>query len=746
MSYPEDSDSRELNDANDFAERDGGTGTPDSRNSSAEWRRTYRERSDASDRDSDRSSDRRDGYRDGGRGESGRGESGRWSSLPRWPRENSGRENSGRNDDRGGRVGDDRRERDGRFERDGGRGEYSGRGEYGGRRGESGYGGRGYGTQSGYGGSGYQGGSGYSGNVGYRSGGRGHQGVGGYTGRSDDRGGDRDGEYDGNRGHGGRSSYGNRGSYGGSSSGRGGYGGRSGDDRSADRSSGGYDRGGYRGDVDRREGGFRDSGDNAFRDGGNRDGGDEGGRGRGGWRRGPRTDGEREPLSLAEELADRGVFDRDDEGDQLYETIRDSGDIRVDELRAMSMAELLEQSRLEQMEDVCGMNRRDLIFRILREKVRSGGLMCGSGTLEILSDGFGFLRSLESHYLSCPDDIYVSPSQIRRFGLQTGSIVSGQIRPPKETERYFALLRVEQINGMDPMEASRRIQFDDLTPMHPDRRMVLDVFPEDLSTRIVDLVAPVGFGQRGLIVSPPRAGKTTLLQKIAQSAMKSHPELYVILLLIDERPEEVTDVQNQLCGTQCEVISSTFDEPPSRHIQVAEMVLEKAKRLVECGRDVLVLLDSLTRLTRAYNTEMPMSGRLLSGGVDAGALQKPKKFFSAARRISEGGSLTILATALVGTGSRMDDVIFEEFRGTGNMELVLDQRLVERRIRPVIDISRSGTRREEMLMTPDEYLRVSALRRALSAIDPPEAMEQIIARLGKTKTNAEFLATIRVEN
>ncbi|MDD3469681.1 MAG: transcription termination factor Rho [Thermoguttaceae bacterium] len=429
----------------------------------------------------------------------------------------------------------------------------------------------------------------------------------------------------------------------------------------------------------------------------------------------------------------------------MYDQIKEKGDIQLDILRKMSMSDLLEESRREHVGEVCGMNRRDLIFKILKEKVRSGGVMFGSGTLEILPDGFGFLRSSDCHYLSCPDDIYVSPSQIRRFGLQTGSIVAGQIRPPKETERYFALLRVEKINGLDPSSANHRIMFDDLTPLHPDKRIAMDAFPEEISTRVVDLIAPVGFGQRGLIVSPPRAGKTILMQKMAQSAIKNYPDLYVMMLLIDERPEEVTDAERQIKGPQCEVISSTFDEAPSRHIQVAEMVLEKAKRLVECGRDVLIFLDSITRLARAYNAECPMSGKLLSGGVDANALQKPKRFFGSARKVEEGGSLTIIATALVETGSRMDEVIFEEFKGTGNMEIVLDRRLVEQRVWPAIDVNRSGTRREEALMDPDEYQRICVLHRALGVLDPTEAMTQLTARLAKTKSNAEFLMSIRAD-
>ena len=695
MSFPDDADGIRDNDENETGAADAG------------WRRSAYNRSEGtgdtagSDRDEtdSRNLERRGDYREGGRGGS------RWSGLPRWPRGRADGNEDRRENDRDGDRGGDRDYRRG----DTGYGRYQ----------SGGYRNRGYQGSSGYQSGGYQGG-GYQ-NSGYQSG--------GYQG-GDDR--DRADGYDRRGGYGGRS--GNSGRNYGTYDRRGGYGGRGGYGDSESRYS---DRGGNRDGYGNRDGN---------RDGGREErDGDEGNyRGRNAWRRGgPRTDGEREPLSLAEELADRGVFDKDDAGDKLYESIRDKGDIQVDELRRMTMVELLEESRREQMEDVCGMNRRDLIFKILKEKVRSGGLMFGSGTLEILPDGFGFLRSADCHYLSCPDDIYVSPSQIRRFGLQTGSIVSGQIRPPKETERYFALLRVEQINGLDPSQAGRRIQFDDLTPMHPDKRMVMDAFPEDLSTRVVDLMCPVGFGQRGLIVSPPRAGKTILMQKMAKAAIQNYPELYVMMLLIDERPEEVTDVERQIRGPQCEVISSTFDEAPARHIQVAEMVLEKAKRLVECGKDVLIFLDSITRLARAYNAECPMSGKLLSGGVDANALQKPKKFFGSARKVEEGGSLTIIGTALVETGSRMDEVIFEEFKGTGNMEIVLDRRLVERRVWPAIDVNRSGTRREEVLMDPEEYQRVCVLRRTLSTLGPPEAMEKLLAVLGKTKTNAEFLVSIR---
>jgi transcription termination factor Rho len=389
------------------------------------------------------------------------------------------------------------------------------------------------------------------------------------------------------------------------------------------------------------------------------------------------------------------------------------------------------------------LGKRELILEILKQRVKSRGLIYGEGTLQILPDGFGFLRSPEHHYLSCPDDIYVSPSQIRKFNLRNGAVVVGQIRPPKENERYFALLRVESVNGRDPNEISRSVHFDELTPLHPDTRVMLEHDPDEISTRVVDMMVPIGFGQRGLIVSPPRAGKTVLMQKMAQAALHNFPEAYVIMLLIDERPEEVTDMERQVKGGRCEVISSTFDEPASRHIQVAEMVLEKAKRLVETGVDVIIFLDSITRLGRAWNSECPQSGKTLSGGLDANALQKPKAFFGSARKIEEGGSLTIIATALVDTGSKMDDVIFEEFKGTGNMEIVLDRALVDKRIWPAIDINRSGTRREEKLFDAEEYERICLVRRALSEMNPPDAMEMLINRLKKTKSNAEFLMSVK---
>jgi len=365
--------------------------------------------------------------------------------------------------------------------------------------------------------------------------------------------------------------------------------------------------------------------------------------------------------------------------------------------------------------------------------------MFGEGVLEILQDGFGFLRSPNYNYLPCPDDIYVSPSQIRKFNLRTGDTVSGQIRPPKENERYFALLKVEAVNFEDPENVRDKILFDNLTPLYPEERLILETSPTEISTRIMDLLTPIGKGQRGLIVAPPYSGKTILLQKLANSITTNHPEVVLIVLLIDERPEEVTDMQRSVKG---EVISSTFDEPAERHVQVAEMVLEKAKRLVEHKKDVLILLDSITRLARAYNTVVPHSGKILSGGVDSSALHRPKRFFGAARNIEEGGSLTIIATALVDTGSRMDEVIFEEFKGTGNMEIQLDRNLFQKRIYPAIDVKRSNTRKEDMLMHPDELNMVWILRKVLNELNPVEAMELLIDRLKKTKSNAEFLLSL----
>jgi transcription termination factor Rho len=433
----------------------------------------------------------------------------------------------------------------------------------------------------------------------------------------------------------------------------------------------------------------------------------------------------------------------DDEVNNRYEEIK-RGSTHISELQQMTMPQLLKIAKDEGLADFTGLKKQDLIFKILKERVKQNGLMFGEGTLEVLPDGFGFLRSPDYNYLPCPDDIYISPSQIRRFGLRTGAVVAGQIRPPKENERYFALLRVEAINYSDPDLLTQKVVFDDLTPLHPDERLLLEADPQEINMRVMDLVTPIGKGQRGLIVAPPRTGKTILLQKIANSVLRNHPECYVIVLLIDERPEEVTEMERTVKGPRAEVISSTFDEPASRHVQVSEMVIEKAKRMVEFGTDVVILLDSITRLARAYNTEVPHSGKILSGGVDANALHKPKRFFGAARNIEEGGSLTILATALIDTGSRMDEVIFEEFKGTGNMELHLDRRLVDKRIWPAIDVNRSGTRKEELLLNQEELRRIYILRKVLSDMNPVEAMELLVNRMVRTKSNAEFLMSMNL--
>lgn len=431
--------------------------------------------------------------------------------------------------------------------------------------------------------------------------------------------------------------------------------------------------------------------------------------------------------------------------DSLIEPIDpSSNDIHIAELQRMTMKELIDVAKESGVNDYSGLKKQDLIFRVLKERTKLNGLMFGEGTLEILPDGFGFLRSHDYHYLPCPDDIYVSPSQIRRFGLRKGATVAGQIRPPKENERYFALLRVEAINGADPNVLTEKVFFDDLTPLHPNKRLQLASDPKNLSTRIVDMIAPIGMGQRALVVSPPKAGKTIMLKNLAKSVIESHPDAYVIVLLIDERPEEVTDMERSVAGDNCEVVSSTFDEPPSRHIQVAEMVIEKAKRMVEFGRDVVIFLDSITRLARAWNTETPNSGKILTGGVDAGALQHPKRFFGAARCVEEGGSLTIIATALVDTGSKMDEVIYEEFKGTGNTEIHLDRKMVEKRVWPAIDVNRSGTRREELLLDEDDLQRIWILRRVLNDMQPAEAMELLTSRIRKTESNEEFLSTMNL--
>jgi transcription termination factor Rho len=433
----------------------------------------------------------------------------------------------------------------------------------------------------------------------------------------------------------------------------------------------------------------------------------------------------------------------DAETNSRYEEIK-KGNTYITELQHMTIAQLQKAAREENLpkEEFVGLKKQDLIFRILKERVKANGLMFGEGTLEVLPDGFGFLRSPDYNYLPCPDDIYISPSQIRRFGLRTGAVVAGQIRPPKENERYFALLRVEAINYFEPDLLTQKVVFDDLTPLHPAERLKLETAPDELNTRVIDLITPIGKGQRGLIVAPPRTGKTVLLQKMANAIIKNHPECYVIVLLIDERPEEVTDMSRTVKGPKVEVVSSTFDEPPERHVQVSEMVIEKAKRLVEYGTDVVILLDSITRLARAYNTVSPGSGKLLSGGLDATALHKPKRFFGAARNIEEGGSLTILATALVETGSKMDEVIFEEFKGTGNMELHLERRMVDRRVYPAIDVNRSGTRKEELLRSEDELRLVYIMHKILSDMNPVEAMELLLKQLAKHKTNAEFLSSV----
>jgi transcription termination factor Rho len=405
----------------------------------------------------------------------------------------------------------------------------------------------------------------------------------------------------------------------------------------------------------------------------------------------------------------------------------------------MKISELTQMAKKFKIEGAAGMRKQELIFALLQAHIEQNGSIYGVGTLEILPDGFGFLRSPSYNYLPGPDDIYVSPSQIRRFNLRTGDTVSGQIRQPKESERYFALLKVEAVNYEDPEVAREKILFDNLTPLYPERKVSLEIKADNYSTRIMDLMTPIGFGQRGLIVSPPRTGKTMLLQNIANSIIASHKKVVPFVLLIDERPEEVTDMQRSV---DAEVISSTFDEPAERHVQVAEMVIEKAKRLVEHKKDVVILLDSITRLARAYNSVVPPSGKILSGGVDSNALQRPKRFFGAARNIEEGGSLTIIATALIDTGSRMDEVIFEEFKGTGNMELVLDRRLADKRVFPAIDIKKSGTRKEELLMDGDILNRVWILRKLLASLNPVDSMEFLLEKIGGTVDNADFLQSM----
>ncbi len=431
-------------------------------------------------------------------------------------------------------------------------------------------------------------------------------------------------------------------------------------------------------------------------------------------------------------------LDLDDEIEQYEAQAAEAaknGRLDLTQLKEMTIGELGSIAKAIGVENPAGLRKQDLIFRILQRQTEREGFIFGEGVLEVLPEGFGFLRAPEYNYLPGPDDIYVSPSQIRRFNLRTGDTISGQIRPPKEGERYFALIKVEAVNFEPPEVAMEKVHFDNLTPLYPEERIRLEV-PGNMTCRVMDLMTPIGKGQRGLLVAPPRTGKTMMLQAIANAITQNHPEITLIVLLIDERPEEVTDMQRSVNG---EVISSTFDEPATRHVQVAEMVIEKAKRLVEHKRDVVILLDSITRLARAYNTLVPPSGKVLSGGVDSNALQKPKRFFGAARNIEEGGSLTIIGTALIDTGSRMDDVIFEEFKGTGNMEVHLDRKLVEKRVFPSIDIHKSGTRKEELLIDEWELRRIWVLRKVLSPLSPVEAMELMLDRLSKTETNREFL-------
>jgi len=417
----------------------------------------------------------------------------------------------------------------------------------------------------------------------------------------------------------------------------------------------------------------------------------------------------------------------------------DSPAMDISEMKKKTVPELMKVAQELGMQGVSGLRKQDLIFKILEGQTQKNGLIFSTGVLEILPEGYGFLRSTDYNYLPSADDIYVSPSQIKRFDLRTGDTVQGQVRPPKDGERYFALLRVEAVNFESPEAAKEKTLFDNLTPLYPMEKLNLEMKSRDLSTRIIDLLSPIGKGQRGLIVSPPKAGKTMVLQRIANAVTENHPEVMLIVLLIDERPEEVTDMERSV---QAEVISSTFDEPAERHVQVAEMVIEKARRLVEHKRDVVILLDSITRLARAYNTVVPHSGKILSGGVDANALHRPKRFFGAARKVEEGGSLTIIATALIETGSRMDDVIFEEFKGTGNSELVLDRKLSDKRIFPAMDINRSGTRKEELLIPDTDLRKIWILRKFLSEMNAVEAMEFLIEKMSATKTNRKFLESM----
>jgi len=447
----------------------------------------------------------------------------------------------------------------------------------------------------------------------------------------------------------------------------------------------------------------------------------------------PQTEG-----AQAEETVKKTKEEIDEESiHEKYERIK-KGDLHLKDLQDLDAAELHKVAKKENIQDYMGLSKQELVFKILKERIQQNGLMYGQGVLEVLPDGYGFLRSPKYSYLSSADDVYVSPSQIRRFGLRSGNIVAGQIRPPKETEKYFALLRVEAINFQEPDNLLEKVVFRDLVPLHADKRLILETVPEELSMRIIDIITPIGMGQRGLIVAPPRTGKTVLLQKIANAISANYPNVKMMVLLIDERPEEVTDMERKTAD-DVEVISSTFDEPAGRHCQVAEIVIEAAKRMVEYGEDVVILLDSITRLARAYNTEMPHSGKILTGGVDANAMQMPKRFFGAARNIENGGSLTIIATALVDTGSN------EEFKATGNMELHLDRKLVERRTYPSIDISKSGTRREELLLDAKELELVYRLRKVLSEMNLVESVELLKSRLVKCKTNAEFLMTMSMD-
>ena len=446
----------------------------------------------------------------------------------------------------------------------------------------------------------------------------------------------------------------------------------------------------------------------------------------------------------AEKVAEKAPETAADAGKSDYKPelsggLNKRGNLDLGELKELSISTLNQIARDLGVTGVAGMRKQELIFKILQTQAEKAGLIFSEGVIECLPDGFGFLRAPEYNYLPGPDDVYVSPSQIRRFDLRTGDTVSGQIRPPKEGERYFALIKVDAINFEPPEESRNKIFFDNLTPLYPQERVKLETTKDNFTGRVMDMLTPIGKGQRALIVAPPRTGKTMLLQSIAHSVAINHPEIVLIVLLIDERPEEVTDMQRSVRG---EVISSTFDEPAARHVQVAEMVIEKAKRLVEHKRDVVILLDSITRLARAYNTVVPPSGKVLSGGVDSNALQRPKRFFGAARNIEEGGSLTIIATALIDTGSRMDDVIFEEFKGTGNMEVHLDRKLVDKRIFPAIDINKSGTRKDELLIPRDELNRIWVLRKVLAPLSPVESIELLLDKLAKTRSNAEFLASM----